>query len=138
MSKLITKWVSNDGVEWRSATDADERDVLIDTVATIMTPLGPKCNAPGFGNGHGYIQHNKDDVRDILESLEKLLPEKHHGKSVAWLLRFHFDGSDSPVAGAYNRLYCIGEDGREWGQVYFRMNPHKGDQVEIQHGVSTP
>lgn len=134
-------YVANDGSRHTNEADAVKRDALIVAVDAIMAPLGErvkdeKCN---FANGGGYVRHDPAVVRSVKGALGRLTMKEHSyidpkGCAVedvhpSWWGRM-LDGMSGPLDRAWSRLYCIGDDGREWGQPYYASHPTEGTQKE--------
>jgi hypothetical protein len=140
--KTVTYYVAKDGSEHKTEAGAKERDALIRRVRAAMEPLGKQQRDPHcrFSNGGGYVPHSKEAIgkaraalivisREVLAWYfrdSKVNPEEAHA---SWFCRI-IDGSCGPLDMAWSRLARIDELGREWGQMYYAINPDKGEQVE--------
>jgi len=133
-------FVANDGARFQSEADALKRDAQIEEVNTIMAPLGARPVDEGcrFANGDGYIPHHPGTVRAVKIALGTLTLKTYPWIDVrgtplekvhpSWLGRM-LDCDDGPIKHAWRRLYCFDEQGREWGQPYYALNPTEGKQV---------
>lgn len=118
--KRVDRWEANDGSIWLTEMAAVERDMLIAECDAVVAGLGlkptPKDDGCRFANGHGYIQQ----PAGAKEKLWAFLLSKNVNRD-----------SDGPVGRLLYRHHSIDPYDREWGQVYFALNPHRGDQVEV-------
>jgi hypothetical protein len=141
--KLITKYQADDGSEWSTAEQAQDRDLLCERVSAVMSawPAHPENDGCEFLNGGGYIQlseHLFDQVKDQLldiikervdhKEVEQIRSKKAPLNLVAMLIS---DCGMGPVNAAWRRLSCVDSYFREWGQPYFASNPDRGQQRQI-------
>lgn len=142
----VTRYVANDGSEWRFEAQCLARDALIVKVADAMAELK---STPTDNNWEGYVQQDPDAIircRDKLfeiantdDVLKSWIDRQctTHGKTVrelarevhpSWFGRL-LDGGHEPLAKAYARLCAIDADYREWNQPYYALNPGTGADV---------
>ena len=139
MAQQITKWVANDGSEWRALADAEARDKLVDAIADVMAPLGRDRQL----RDNQFIQHDPHSVLrcrvGILKLAAKEFPsfaifrheplEVVHPMSAAGRI---LDDCGGPLCQAWNRFMRIDELGREWQQPYFAANPPADAECVLQ------
>lgn len=142
--KTIARFVADDGREFKTAEACGEYESqcreIADLADTLM--LKPRPEGTDFANGGGFIPQSPVQMmefkRGLVEIAKRLYPEtevfRHepvedtHPMSSAG--RALSDGHHKPLYSAWYRLMCTDEQGREWGQPYFALNPDKGDQHE--------
>lgn len=98
-----------------------------------------------FTSGNGYVQHNKDVVNEVTESLIRLA--YHNGycgdeKFIIDVVKYIENDNfrQDSIIGRYldgtqfykhwYRLMCIDYNGREFGQPFFAINPDKSPKLE--------
>ena len=74
--KAITKYQAGDGAEFNTEQECAKHEMLIVGVANIMSVLSSKHDGCDFANGSGFIQHDKDVLREIQVELLELM-KKH-------------------------------------------------------------
>ena len=114
-----------------------------------------------FSNGKGYIQQDIELVNKLKEELHTKATKFINDKSIEYInsenwLQFHtieerplaiekaknttynknfigryLDGMNLDLYKIWSRLQNIDELGREWGQMYYRLNPEKAQQVQL-------
>lgn len=144
--RTIIKYQADDGTEWAEAEAAHQRDRLIadvrEATAGILKPR------PETGSFRGYIKQDPARVLQYKAALLRLaqreIPDYVMNEHVAdpssvsnnsILVRILDEGGTTrPIAQAWWRLQTIDDEGREWEQPYYAINPGKGDQVEWQEG----
>jgi hypothetical protein len=106
----------------------------------MCLPAKPKIPGCGFENGDGFIQHDRKTFLNVRHRLleifadecdhpwikQALADDSVHPSGIARLLD---DGGNRALQDAWHRIYCTDEQFREWGQPFFRMNPHQAKQV---------
>ena len=149
--KSKTVFIADDGMRYDTKAEAQVNESLTTKIARAIAPLGPRPRDPKceFDNGGGYLPHDPAVVLACRVDVVKILkvgplkqdldlcgePHMHQGlpleqyHPMGWLGRV-IDDSDLPraVKDAWYRFQCIDDQGREWGQVYFALNPTKGTQ----------
>ncbi len=133
--KPVTRLQANDGTEWATEREATIRDALLDEIkqatSLLLTPVG---------NRRGYVQQDPARVlafkvrlieighkhgilgTDVLAEASRVHPHSIVG-------RYIDDSGCRPIGDAWTRLMCIDEQGREWEQPYYALNPGKGPDV---------
>lgn len=148
--KRIVKYQADDGTEWPEAEAAQKRDQLIadvrDATAGVLKPR------PEISHFRGYVRQDPARVLQYKAALLRLAhrelpnlvteadaanPAGMHNNSI--IIRYLDDcGREAkPIAQAWWRLQCIDEEGREWEQPYYALNPGKGEQVEWREDTET-
>ena len=140
----IIKYKAKDGKEFTSESGCLEYEKLIDHVDLIMSELNPipKDDGCHFSNGGGFIQQDIKTFKkvriEILKEIGKNIdhpwvkqaldnPEAHP----SWIDRLVGDYGIAPLNSAWYRIGCTDLLGREWGQPYFRNNPHEAKQIQL-------
>ena len=123
--KEITMYQTRDGSRFESKVAAASHEQRLNEVDAAESPLGPKWQDEDckFANGHGYIQHSATAVSGVRAHLKRITNNAHP--------RVLDDGGD-PAYRLFQRLACIDETNREWGQPYFALHPDVGDQKCLQ------
>jgi hypothetical protein len=139
--KTITKFQADDGCEFKTSDECQAHESLCAAVVKIMSKLTaePKDDHCNFSNGRGYIQHDPLtflDVRNALLELgaaqfsedsnlrvwfEQCKDGKRH---VYWISRLLDDNGQLVILRAWNRIMNTDDSFREWGQMYFVLNPN--------------
>lgn len=145
--KTITKFVANDGSEWKSESGAIQRDALIIAVNEAMRPLEmSEAYRKAIEAGDGWYQHDLLSVhsaREAILALARPIYAQHypafntHGSEVHPLSiigRILDDGDRNPISDAWRRFANIDETGREFQQCYYaygagRGSSHAGKQL---------
>lgn len=149
--ETITRYRVNDGSEFVDHDKAKAYEALCRQTGGFMAllDLPPEKDDCNFANGGGYLQHDPGAIAKVRESLhqvargsskcpgplyrlisgceggyDNMALEAHP----SWYVRM-LDGSCRTLGQAFNRLCCIDDKGREWGQMYFVINPREGKQV---------
>lgn len=135
--KEITRYQSDSGRIYDTREKAMTQDVLFaeqNNVSRLLPQaIDDSCS---FENGGGYVQHTQEDIVAFKHGIRRLLVmEFHEGSGVvkAWdageidFVGRYLDGSNSNTYRLFMRFYSTGDDLREWGQPYYRINPGKGD-----------
>ena len=144
--KKVTQYIADDGSVWASKQLCLNQDKLLAAVNRIMKrwPKNPDDDADNcnFGNGKGFIQLTPEFVKEVQSKLcdlgaklfssakpyfEGVKAGNTHPSYVARLLSD--SGGYHPLSNAWNRLMCVDNRSREWGQQYYAINPERGDQV---------
>jgi len=140
--KEVIKFKSDDGCEFLTEQDCLKYEDLLDKVNFLMLKLEHKPTTCDFSNGRlGYIQQDKGTLQKVgLELLR--LANSYYGNNMlkkfidiyptewkpvmnSMAGRYIDDGGVCTLNRAWNRLMCIDDQGREWGQPYYAMNPHE-------------
>lgn len=144
--KTVSMYQANDGKRFTSKADCRLYETIVkqrDTALSQLETIADKdCS---FANGGGYIQHDPEKVKKVKLQYLKLIElntewkdlkkavknQKENLDKITFLGRY-LDDSDSYFRSGYYRLFmCIDELGREWGQPYYRLNPHEGKQKQL-------
>lgn len=144
-----TVYEARDGTRFIVEADALAHEKRLDKLAVIediILPLGPVPSDPGcnYANGGGYVQRDLAIAKRCAEGLVKAFAEAKPAHADicrrvltegAWLCRAGIIGRvisdcDGDFWRAWSRLSCIDDQGREWGQPYYALNPTKGTQRE--------
>jgi hypothetical protein len=143
--KTITKYEAKDGSEFSSESAClsyENRLNKADKIMSRLKPL-PKDSHCDFANGGGYLQQDlalvKECAEDILELVKGCIGNSLYNeiKGKAFKARFGIVGrylcdGDHPANRAWCRLGHIDNQGKEWGQGYYAINPSKGKQQEYK------
>jgi hypothetical protein len=140
--KTITKYLSDDGMEFCDEQKCIGYEALCKEVAEIMATLVPKPKLPGCGfeNGDGYLQHDPAKARDarmaLLKIANTIMPHKWFEQSMAdetadasWASRLIDEMTEKCLRSAWYRFACMTADYREYGQPYYANNPSQAKDV---------
>ena len=129
--KSITKFQASDGALFDTESEARARDALQIRLAEIEQPLGPRVERSGLRRIHKVVVF-QGLKRSLMAICRELYPKDAvfqadplsvHPFSYAG--RLVCDGGPTILAQAWNRLMCITEDGVEYEQPYFALNPER-------------
>lgn len=134
--KQITKYVSDDGVEFASQKNAKAYDLILKKVKLIMVNLVPIPDDINFQNGHGFVKQDASKVKASRSKLLKLGYEVFPGTEkdkvpFSFIGRYFDDSGYNCLYSAWTRLSSIDDQSREWGQPYYAINPNEGEQKEF-------
>jgi hypothetical protein len=146
--KAITKYQANDGAEFKTAEECEKHEVLVARIDEIMSQLPPTPKDDGcrFANGHGYIQHDpltfikvRNELLDLGAeqfsdgfSYKSWFAETKAGtRHNSWVGRLLDDNGVRPLSRAWYRIMATDELAREWGQIYYALNPGKGEEIQL-------
>ena len=113
----VTRYVAHDGSEWEDVNECRERDLLIMDIQVECFRLNiwDTPESTTYANGGGYVQHPAGS-RDCL---------------LGWLKsRGATNYSDGPLGRLMRRVHKMDDKDREWGQPYYALHPHEGEQYE--------
>ena len=135
--RIVTRYQSDDGSEWKTEVEARRRDLLCAECMTAQTLLRDPPGSRG-----GYVQQLRESVRaykaaliDIARrhgvyGLDKVTdPDQVHNQGMVG--RFIEDSGLTPLSRAWYRVMCVDAEGREWEQPYYAMNPGTGPDVAL-------
>ena len=138
----ITKFKAIDGKEFTSETKCLKYELLIKRVDEIMAllPPIPKDDNCNYGNGGGYVKHDKAKLRNaqiqLLEICKEYIDHKWIQQTIddetvhsSYVGRLLDDYGIRPLNDAWFRFSCVDNQYREWGQPYFAINPDKGTDL---------
>lgn len=153
MNKII-KYVSDDGIEFNSESKCRQYEFMVNEVNWIEGHLDDKPNTSDYGNGCGYIQHNKETVIETMKLLllviKRFIPDHKpvdeiiteviiRGKFVnprtTIVTRLIDEMCPKVIQNVWFRFYCMDDQFREWGQPYFAMNPDKGESIQLNGDI---
>jgi hypothetical protein len=141
--KQIIKWQADDGREFQEETECKAYESLCGEVASIMAtfPAHPKNDGCRFANGHGFIQLSEVVVKEVRNKLLDLISgeinhrwvEESRDMSVhpSYVARLVGETGLRPLYNAWNRITCVDDQWREWGQPYYASHPDQGDQLML-------
>jgi len=140
--KPVTKYQADDGRIFDTEQDAIKHDAKVLSVKDAYKLLKPTPQDDGcdFANGGGYVQQDPIKVQEFKRQI-MLMGAEHHSKMAEWAknpMEVHpqsivgriLSDCDSTLYGAWNRVMCMDDKFREWGQPYYAINPDKGEQRE--------
>lgn len=130
--KTTTKYIANDNSEWDTPEKAEARDLLIERVTAIMSPLDvPSAAQELLSANKGYWQHSVEAVDAAKEGILVICREqgmaKHYpcfntpgatAHPLSIIGRILSDSS-GPIPDAWARFGRIDPQGREWQQCFF-------------------
>ncbi len=118
----------------------------IKAITCVIRKIDKNRTGCEWDNGKlGYIQHDPKVIRKV-KSLLLAIAKRYVGDhdwldnvdaDPSWAARI-IDESSCPkvVSDAWYKFYTIDNQGREWGQPFFRINPEKApnqNQIEEQY-----
>lgn len=143
--RAIKRYQAVDDSEWETAEEAEARDRMVADVTDALSELKP---TPDECNWNGYVQQDPDAIQRCREKLHAIAnaegvlkwwiddQKQSWGKTDADIIALHptwqgrmLDGGHVPLSRAYSRLCAIDEEGREWNQPYYAVNPEKGENI---------
>ena len=144
MARAITMYEAHDGTRFNTSEAATQHEQLISVVGDAMATLPDPPDQ--FGNDTlGYWQQNPTLVMEARVRLVQLAaaigvghnwfrehlekggkPEELHPLGYAG--RIMSECGPAPLKRAWSRLSRIDDQGREWEQPFFAINPEKGCQ----------
>jgi len=130
----IQKFESQDGKLFDTLEACQTHERRLVDIDRIMAPLGPEADDSGcdFGNGGGYIPHDPKVVQQVQDALLAYCKKELKIKddiSFYWLGRILDDNNCSELRSAQYRISACDTQGREWGQIYYAINPGKGKDI---------
>ncbi len=143
--KVISKYISNDNIEFSNEVDCREHELNYIIASNIVNKLEPIPENDGcsFGNGHGYIQQDNNNVikyrNEFLEFIKRYTTFKwvqetidNPNSHLSWVTRAIGD-SNCPhtIYRMWSRFTCIDNEGREWGQPFYATNPNQAEQIKL-------
>lgn len=140
--KTISKYVSNDGVEFLDPEKCTEHEYNFQAAAVIMSKLPERPDTCAFSNGGGFIQHDKESLLDIRnEYLEfckiytdhkwiQQTIDKGFDADASWAGRI-LDDQDRFVSRHWYRFMCIDKSHREWGQPFYATHTDGAEHVQL-------
>jgi len=145
--KTVTKYKAVDGSEFTSKADCLLHERLLNQQDSILNQLAklPEDDGCEFANGKGYFQYDVVFIDNLKMQLLKLIEintewddlkiavqNQRLNLKVMGILGRYLDDSDSVFRRAYYRLFGnVDEQGREWGQMFYRLNPEKAEQIKL-------
>lgn len=147
----IQKFQAVDGKEFLSKIDCENHEKLIFRLTHITSSLYPLPDGCDFLNGKGYLQYDIHYINNVKLKFLKLIEvttEWNKLKEAVAAQRLnlytfsilgrYLDDSDSVFYATYSRLFGnIDENGREWGQAYYKNNPDKAEQIQLNDIIYT-
>lgn len=131
--KERTVFVTDDGREFQSRSQAEKHQKLLERLQQIET-LPPRRRDIAHGK---WIQHPVEQYRKWRMALVKMTkeyfpdtypdadPMEIHPHS--YMGRVVDDSGPDPLRKQWQRLACTTDDGREFDQPYFALNPDKAE-----------
>jgi len=141
--KTIIKYIANDGKEFKVESECLEYDKLIEWCNNLMSVLPelPKNDGCRFANGQGYIQHNKEIFdkfkTDVLLKAQdyidhKWISETLHGDAhPSFAGKLIYESGLDPLYSAWCRVQNTDKNYREYGQMYYAVNPNQSTGGQI-------
>lgn len=130
---IETKYKAEDGTIFDQISKCqsyEQQCLQIDYIMAFMglEPEDPSCR---FANGGGYIQHSIEEVNKARTAIMKLgmaILNIKDSPGEYMIGRAFDDNNNKALYNAWKRLWCCDAQGREWGQMYYALNPEKGKQ----------
>ncbi len=149
--KEIIEYQADDGTIWSTKARCLGYEALQREVDKIMSiwPEHSKDDGCNFSNGGGYYQLEREKVMNTRRALLTLVKDIATTTSwvanaiadetvhLSWPQRIIGDYDElRPVSRALNRVACVDDQFREWGQPYYANNPDKGQQRDLTLAAS--
>jgi hypothetical protein len=148
VTTTTTKYVTEDENQFDSPIDALKHELLLYRVNDALSQLPPRPKSMEFSNGKGYILHNRyvamnaylqlvgiarDYIGEEMREVESRPGFKGWGIETAEWFDFHFSrvGDNPTLSHAFYRFRAMDSSFREWGQIYFALNPNEGLNVRL-------
>jgi hypothetical protein len=136
--KTITQYQAEDGRIFNNKAECLNHDAVLRNIDFVMHRMPKRPQTSEFENGDGYIQHNPQTVELVKNALIDMwqgeenfkLESRAHPARYSILGRI-FSECNSPLAVPWQRLCCIDDHYREWGQPFFALHPDKGNQIRL-------
>lgn len=143
--KAIEMYQSDDGKKFVSKADCLLHEKICKERDSVLNELFKVPEEINFTNGDGYVQYDLHWINNLKLKYLKLIEvntewaelkkaiNAQRGNLYAFgILGRYLDDGNSEFYSGYCRLFGnIDEQGREWGQMYFRLNPDKAKQVQL-------
>lgn len=134
--KTVSRYVSDDGVEFKQKEDCIEYERIAAIVDGIESKLIGCPDDIGFANGQGYVQQDSDAVKQFESEMVQLLSAVTNDEGIqkaadvnifsGWCMRYCSDSGKPILRKIYSaaiRLTKISKDLREYGQPYYANHP---------------
>lgn len=120
---------------------AKYQEKLLKTAA-MLSLLKPVPDTTTYANGGGFVQ--QDPLKVEMYKREILLAASHFNPKFrelalnpmkvdpSGIVGREIGDSDPELFNLWHRLMCMDSQYREWGQVYYAINPSEGSQYEAQ------
>ena len=136
--KIITKYQAIDGHEFVDEATCLNHEAILRNIEMVMSHLIKSPESYEFQNGHGFIQQRPSDVELVKNAIIDMwmgdeqicMGARQHPARLSILARI-FSDCNSPLQKPWHRLCCIDDCYREWGQMFFAINPDQGEQVKL-------
>lgn len=126
--EVITIFKAWDGKRFNTQAECERYEDVIYQVRVIEGRLRPRPSDIKFANGGGYVLQNISTVEKARQDFNDLV-QRLTGKSGP-AMRYYIE--DMPaVVSFWDRLYSTDSLGREWGQLYYALNPGTGVDKEF-------
>jgi len=143
--KRVNRYIADDGAIFDDIDKCRDYESMLSRINVVMSRLPDKPSGDGcrFENGHGFLQHEeatfieaRNEVLDIAveyiggATAKKWAEGTKGGKThMSFCGRLFDDSGVKPINSAWYRLSCIDTKFREWGQMYYALNPEKGEMI---------
>jgi len=142
--ETITKYKAFDGKEFTNKDKCTEYEEQSNLALEVISCIHKAPDSCDFANGSGYIQHEHKDVsivRNELLELAKFYTDHKwiqqsiddHSVDTSWAGRIIGEYCNESLNKAWNRISCIDNQLREWGQPYYASHPNMGQQVKLNN-----
>lgn len=135
--KITSRFETKDGKLFADEGEAIKWERLIDDCASAVKPLG---TLRPDSNGANYVQHDAATVLAVKTALLEIAkpyflntphfqgdPAKIHPMGVVG--RYIDDSDLRPLNSVWWMISVIDDEGREWGQPFYALNPGGGKLV---------
>jgi len=136
--KAITKYQAEDGREFADRDQCLNHEAILRNIDVVMRRLVKSPDTNEFQNGRGYIQQDaaavelvKNAIIDMWVGDKDICRGARQYPARYSILARIFSDCNSPLKEPWHRLCCIDDRYREWGQMFFAINPDQGEQYSL-------
>ena len=141
----ITQYQAKDGRVFKTEEKCLKYEGLCNNISEIMAtlPSKPEDDNCSFSNGKGFIQHEEQSFLHARKRLLLLAMQYSDHPSLQKAIdvgilegpsfadRIIDDGCPQVLYYAWSRIMNTTQDFREFGQCYYRLNPHKAELIQL-------
>lgn len=130
--QTVTRFKAKDGAVFDTVAACEAHEALIAAIDAAFegTPIQPKDDGCAFANGGGYLQWTQETYDRVLAALMALVPEDmQRCEPLSYGFMCTLDDIGHRLYGPFCRMLCIDGRLREYGQMYFKLNPHEAKDV---------
>ncbi|MDD5150840.1 MAG: hypothetical protein PHC28_10260 [Flavobacterium sp.] len=128
---IIKKYEAIDNELFDIKDEYIKYEKFLDKALSFIIKLKPIPNNDGcsFINGNGFVQQLPIVVNEVKYSFERLAKEMGKEPHISTDYFYHEYGRS--IGKFYYRLRCIDDEGREFGQIYYKDHPEYAKLTQI-------